>query len=245
VAETEIGGEARAFRSTLWTLVLRAKEPTSPGRREALEELIGAYWKPVYFFLRRKGNDPDRTKDLVQGFFTALLEKNYLQYVDRGRGKFRTFLLTALDHYVADERDRDRAQKRGGGRSSVSLDFEKADTEYTREPAASDDPDRRFRRDWALKVMARALQTVRDEFASAGRLAEYDALRLHLSYAAEAPPTYEAVAATLGISVGDVRNRVHRTRARYKEAILAVIRSYTETDEEAKEELQDLMSAFA
>lgn len=245
MAETEIGGDGRDFRSTLWTVVLRAKDPSSPDRREALGALIQAYWKPVYFFVRRKGRSAEEAKDLVQGFFTALLEKNYLQYVDRGRGKFRTFLLTAFDHYVADDWDKVRAQKRGGGRSPVSLDFDGADTEFSREPAVADPPDRRLRRDWALKVMARALQAVRDEFAAAGCSQEFEALRLHLSYGAESPATYASVAASLGLSEGDVRNRIHRTRSRYKEAILEVIRSYTETDEEAKEELQDLMSAFA
>jgi RNA polymerase sigma factor (sigma-70 family) len=245
VAETEIGGEGQDFRSTLWTLVLRAKDPDSPGRREALEALIRAYWKPVYFFVRRKGNDAEAAKDLVQGFFAALLEKNYLQYVDRGRGKFRTFLLTAFDHFIADEWDRVRAQKRGGGRVPMPLDFDSADTEFSREPSVTDPPDRRLRRDWALKVMSRALQVLRDEFAAAGRREEFEALQLHLSYGAQAPSTYATIAAGLGISESDVRNRIHRTRARYKQAILEVIRSYTETDEEAKEELRDLLSAFA
>ncbi len=244
MAETEIGGEGRDFRSTLWTVVLHAKDPASPDRREALEALIRAYWKPVYFFVRRKGHEAEGAKDLVQGFFAALLEKNYLQYVERGRGKFRTFLLTAFDHYVADEWDKVRAQKRGGGRSPLSLDFHGAATEFSREPAVTDPPDRRLRRDWALKVMAQALQAVRDEFSSAGRSEEFETLQLHLSYGAVEAPTYATVAASLGMTENDVRNRLHRTRSRYKEAILEVIRSYTETDDEAKEELRDLMAAF-
>jgi RNA polymerase sigma-70 factor (ECF subfamily) len=243
--DTAIGGSHRAFQSTLWTVVLRAKDPASKDRRDALETLIVTYWKPVYLFIRRKGNDRETGKDLAQGFFAALLERNFLQYVRRDRGKFRTFLLTALEHFMADERDRAQALKRGGGRSGLSLDFASAESEMGWEPAAPDSLDRGFRRDWALRVMSQALQGVKREFDLAGRAQEFEALRLHLSFTAKAAPSYAEVARTLGISEGDVRNRIHRTRSRYKEAILEVIRSYTETEEDAREELRDLMAAFA
>lgn len=244
--DTEIGGEGRGFQSTLWTLVLQARAPDAPGRREALEALIRAYWKPVYFFARRRGRDAESAKDLVQGFFAALIEKDYLRHVDRERGKFRTFLLTAFSHYAADERDRERAAKRGGGANPLSLDFARADTEFSREPASPElDPDRRYRRDWALQVMAKALGVLRDAFAEEGRREEFEALRLHLSYGAETPPSYADVAARLGMSEGDVRNRVHRARGRYRESILQVIRDYTGSEAEAQEELRDLLSAFS
>lgn len=246
MSETEIGGEGRAFPSTLWTQVLRAAEPDAPGRREALETLIRAYWKPVYFFARRRGRDAEAAKDVVQGFFAALLEKNYLQYVDRGRGRFRTFLLTAFSHFAADERDRERALKRGGGAAPLSLDFPRADTEFSREPAAPEvDPDLRYRRDWALQVLARALADLRAAYAAEGRDEEFEALRLHLSYGAEKTPSYAEVAARLGVAENDVRNRLHRARARYRESILDVIRGYTEGDAEAREELRDLLGAFS
>ncbi|HVR86208.1 MAG TPA: sigma factor-like helix-turn-helix DNA-binding protein [Planctomycetota bacterium] len=145
---------------------------------------------------------------------------------------------------MADEHDRAQALKRGGGRSPLSLDFASAENEVGRDPAASDSLDRGFRRDWALKVMSQALQLVTREFSESDRAEEFEALRLHLSFTAREAPSYAEVAEKLGISEGDVRNRIHRTRARYKEAILEVIRSYTETDEDAREELQDLMAAF-
>lgn len=243
--DTATGGAKRAFESTLWTVVLAAKDPAAPARREALQSLIETYWKPVYLFIRRRGNDRETSKDLAQGFFTALLERNFLQYVQRDRGKFRTFLLTALEHYMADEHDRAQALKRGGGRAAFSLDFASAEMEIGRDPAAPDSLDRGFRRDWALKVMSQALQQVKREFAESKRAGEFEALRLHLSFTAKEAPSYAEVAKNLGVSEADVRNRIHRTRSRYKEAILEVIRSYTETDEDAREELQDLMSAFA
>lgn len=242
--ETETGD--RGFRSTLWTLVLRAKEVDAPGRREALETLIQRYWKPVYFFARRKGGDAEGAKDLVQGFFAALLEKNFLQYVDRGRGKFRTFLLTAFEHHAADQRDHEKARKRGGGQAPLPLDFPRADTEFSREPAAKDpDPTRRYRRDWALQVLAQALQSLKAAYEGEGRRAEFDALRLHLSYAAEKAPSYQEVAGRLGMSESDVRNRLHRARSLYRESILEVIRSYTDSEAEAGEELRELLSAFS
>ncbi|HLY09597.1 MAG TPA: sigma-70 family RNA polymerase sigma factor [Planctomycetota bacterium] len=243
--DTATGGDKRVFQSTLWTVVLTAKDPAAPDRRQALQRLIETYWKPVYLFIRRRGNNRETSKDLAQGFFTALLERNFLQYVQRDRGKFRTFLLTALEHFMADEHDRAQALKRGGGRPAFSLDFASAESEVGRDPAAPDSLDRGFRRDWALKVMSQSLQAVKREFSESGRAEEFEALRLHLSFTAREAPSYAEVAKNLGVSEGDVRNRIHRTRARYKEAILEVIRSYTETDQDAREELQDLLSAFA
>jgi RNA polymerase sigma-70 factor (ECF subfamily) len=242
--ETSIGVGDSSFHSTLWTLILRAKGGDGADRRTALETLIATYWKPVYWFLRRKGKPTELAKDLVQGFFTALLEKNYLQYVERGRGKFRTFLLTALDHFVADEWDRARAQKRGGSAFVVSLDFGRADAELVEDPIARN-PDQAFLRDWALRVMAEALQSVRAEFAREGKVAEFEALRLHLSYGAGTPPTYLEVAGRLGLSENDVRTLIHRTRQRYREAVLDVLRASTGSEEEAREELRDLWTALS
>lgn len=241
--DTAIGGPKRGFQSTLWTDVLSAKDPSAPGRREALQRLIETYWKPVYLFIRRKGNDREIAKDLAQGFFAALLERNFLQYVQRDRGKFRTFLLTALEHFLADEHDRDQALKRGGGRQAVSIDFASAEAAM-RSPAA-DPPDHLFRRDWALRVLAQALETLRTSFAAKGRAAEFDALRLHLTEGTRGAPSGAELARTLGVSEGEARKRVHRARADYREAILEVIRSYTETEADAQEELAELLGAFS
>lgn len=244
MSETETGDPR--FRSTLWSEVLRAKDPDAPGRRQALETLIQRYWKPLYFFARRRGGQAEAAKDVVQGFFADLLEKNTLAGVDRDRGRFRTFLIIAFEHFCADRRDHDRAQKRGGGRAPLPLDFLRADTEFEREPAAPDlDPTRRYRRDWALQVLAEALQALREGYHREGRRDEFDALRLHLSYGAEKPPSYQEVAGRLGMSENDVRNRLHRARTRYKEAILEVIRAYTDSEAEAAEELRDLLGAFS
>ena len=241
--ETGIGGPDGAFPATLWSVVVRAKDVRSPDRCQALETLIRSYWKPLYFFVRRKGNSVEASKDLTQGFFAQLLEKDFLKYVDRDRGKFRTFLLTAFEHHMADEFDRARAQKRGGGQSPLSLDFEGAEGEIA--GRLDESPDRAFRRDWAIRVMSQALDLLRASFERSGRLAEFEAFKGHLTSTRPEGATYENLARTLTISVEDVRNRIKLARGRYKDCILEVIRSYTDSEEEAREELTDLLSAFS
>lgn len=241
--DTAIGGPRKGFQSTLWTMVLAAKDPASADRRGALQTLIETYWKPVYLFIRRRGNDREAAKDLAQGFFTALLERNFLQYVQRGRGKFRTFLLTALEHYMADEHDRAQALKRGGGRQTFSIDF--AAAESAMRLPASEPPDRLFRRDWALRVMGQALEALKADFTLKGRAAEFDVLRLHLTEGTRGAPTGAELARALGVSEGEARKRVHRARLEYRESILAVIRTYSETEADAQEELSELLGAFS
>ena len=240
--DTDIGGSERGFQSTLWTVVLDAKELSSEARLVALQQLIQTYWKPLYFFVRRKGNGPEECKDLIQGFFTALLDRDYLKYVERGKGKFRTFLLTALEHYVADEYDKAKAQKRGGGKAILSIDFTDAETGFRADDGAG--PEKSFEQEWAYRVLSQALSTLRDDFEALGKLQEFEALRSRLVVPREDEPYYSEIARTLGITETDVKNRVRSLRARYREAILSVIRGYTDSDEAAREELRDLFSAF-
>lgn len=243
--ETEIGEGPGAFQSTLWSLVLRAKDPASPERREALEKLIQAYWKPLYLFVRRRGMNVEESKDLTQGFFAKLLTKDGLKTLVPERGKFRTFLLTAIKNYMADQFDHDRAQKRGGGRTPLSLDFEGADAEVALDPAAKASPDKGYQRDWAVHVMSQAMESLREFYHASERGGEFDQLKAHLTSLHPQDATYESVAVSLGISVDDVRNRVRAARVRYRDAILKVIRLYTDSPEEAREELKDLLSAFS
>jgi len=232
------------LRPTLWTVVLRAKDLAAPDRRDALERLFQTYWKPVYFLIRRT-HDAEAAQDIAQGFFTAFLEKDFLKSVEREKGKFRTFLCVALRHYMADEGDRARAQKRGGGKAPLSLDFARAETEISRVPAAKDDPDKYFQRQWALEVIKRSLQALRAEFQASDRLAEFEAISLYLSAGGKEAPSHADLGRRLGISESDVNNRVHRLRHRYRELILEEVRSYSESEEEAQQELRDLFAAFA
>jgi RNA polymerase sigma-70 factor (ECF subfamily) len=240
--ETEMGGGPNAFQSTLWSVVLRAKDPASPERREALEKLIETYWKPLYFFVRRRGKNPEESKDLTQGFFAELLAKDYLKTFDPERGKFRAFLLSAFKHYMADRYDHDRAQKRGGDCKVLSLDFAGAETEGIQ---ADSEPDQAYRRDWAVQVMSQAMEALKASYHASGRGAEFEQFKAHLTSLHPQGADYKSLAGSLGISIDDVRNRVRAARTRYRKAILDVIRSYTDSSDEAREELQDLLAAFS
>ena len=242
---TLAGGSARSFGPTLWTIVLTAKDPASPHRRAALETLITTYWKPLYYFVRHRGNDSETSKDVTQGFFTALIEKNYLQNVAQGRGKFRTFLLTAIQHYLSDYYDRAAAKKRGGGVEILALDFGRAEDERVLPGVLKDTPDDLFRREWALEVLSQGLKSLRKEYETAGRLEEFEWIRLHLQYGASAGSRYSDLASKLGLSESDVRNRIHRARVRLREATLDVIRAYTQSEADTEEELRDLLGAFS
>lgn len=238
-------GLRQAFPTTLWTVVLHAKDAASPDRRRALEMLIQLYWRPLYHFVRRKGNDPEKGADLVQSFFTVLLERDALRRVERNLGKFRTFLLTAFTNFMADEYDRATALKRGGGTPLLSLDYSSAEAEVLEVSAEGTSPEQVYAREWALRVLSRALQDLEQEYEDEKKRPEFDAFRRHLSYGDAPRPSYEELGRSLGVPESVVRNRLHEARKRYADAILRVIRSTTETEEEAQEELRDLFKAFS
>ena len=157
------------FATTRWTLVLAAGDDASAPGREALDELCRAYWFPLYAYIRRRGHDAHAAEDLTQGFFARLLERNDLARLTREGGKFRSFLLTALNHFLANEYERNQALKRGGGQTPLSLDDEDAEARYLREPAHVESPDRLYERQWAVALMESALDRLAEEQAAAGR----------------------------------------------------------------------------
>lgn len=240
-----MGGPARGFPSTLWTTVLGTQDPGSAERRAALEKLIRTYWKPVYFYLRRRGNDAETSKDLTQAFFAAVLERDAFHDVTEGKGKFRSFLLTVLRNFVADEHDRASARKRGGRVAKLSLDFDSAETNLPWTPVSEETPDAVFRRSWALRVLSQAWSSLREYYESSGRLEEYELFRDHLSFNGDPRISYEEMAKRLGLTETDIKNRLHAAKSRIAAAIRDVVRSYTESEEDAKEELRDLLSAFS
>lgn len=242
VGETETGGGGGAFLSTHWSHVLRARNGASGDRQSALDRLIRAYWKPVYFLIRRRGHPVEAAKDLTQGFFAAFIERDFLQYVDQGRGKFRLFLRVTLDHYLADEHDRAVTLKRGGGRQALPLDFAEAEAEVLEGTGSEEDPERYFRRKWAIAVMKEALDAVREEYADTGRKEEFEVLLPYLTGGADAGRA--AGARRLVVSEVDFDNRLRRIRKLYRDAILLEVRSGTETEGEAQEELRDLFTSL-
>jgi RNA polymerase sigma-70 factor (ECF subfamily) len=160
---------AGRFASTHWSLVVSAARQSSPHSREALEELCAVYWAPLYWHVRRLGYDASKAQDLTQGFFAPLLEKRALGYVDRERGKFRSFLLASLRHYLANEHDHAQAQKRGGGQTILPIDFRSAESVYSLEPSHDLTPEKLFEKRWALTVLETSLAALQQQYQQAGK----------------------------------------------------------------------------
>src|SRR5881628_1700770 len=147
----------KVFATTHWSVVLAAKEGDSSSVQDALEKLCRTYWYPIYAYLRRRGCGEHDAQDLTQGFFAQLLERRSIQGVEREKGKFRSFLLASLNYYVADERDRANAQKRGGGRQILSFDAQEAEQRYRLEPMDERSPDKLFEHRWAMTLLDQVL----------------------------------------------------------------------------------------
>jgi len=195
-------------------LVLRAGKADSPESRQALAELCEAYWYPLYAFVRRQGHDPADSSDLTQGFFATLLEKNYLEDVRPEAGRFRSYLLTSLKHYLINDWDRRRALKRGGNQQIVSLDSATAESRYAFEPVDPGTPEDHFARQWALTALDRTIDRLERDYSSTGRRQQFHALRVFLT-GSDTGSSYGDVAARLGIEPGAVRVAVHRLRKRF------------------------------
>lgn len=207
---------AAQFPPTLWSVVLAAGNGSSPRSQEALETLCQIYWYPIYAFLRRQGKSPHDAEDLTQGFFARLCQKDRLGTVGREKGKFRSFLLVSLKNFLADEADKTRAQKRGGGQTIVSLDAASAEERFALEPPNQMDPEKMFERRWALTLLERTLERLRAEFDSPDQRERFDLLR---DYLLGEPPaeTYATVGRRLGLGEGGVKSAISRLRQRYRE----------------------------
>lgn len=206
------------FQTTRWSLVLAAGRPQAGEAREALAALCQTYWYPLYAYLRRWGHDHQAAEDLVQGFFLHLLEKDVVGRADPDRGRFRTFLLTAMKNYAANEFERGNAQKRGGGQTPLRLDDQEAEARYALEPKDLADPERLYERRWALTLVSRAKAHLRRDFVQAGKVEMFDALQEFLTEERTDAP-YREVAETLGTSEGAARVAVHRLRKRFRKHI--------------------------
>ena len=245
--ETPIGPGAKnnsRFSTTHWSVVLTAGASASAGSREALERLCRTYWYPLYSYLRRRGCDTHQAEDCAQGFFAALLQGHALERASPERGKFRSFLLACLNHFLADQQDRAQAQKRGGGKAIVSLDIEDAETRYRVEPAHDLTPERLLEKSWALTVLDNAMARLKAESAEAGRQDLFESLKPYLP-ASRGPASYRDIAARLGMTEGGVKVAVHRLRDRYRQLVRAEIAQTVSTPEQVDEEIRELFSSLA
>ena len=230
------------FATTRWSVVLAAGGERSPGSQQALVSLCETYWQPLYAYVRRRGHSVDDAQDLVQEFFARLLEKESVASADPGRGKFRSFLLASLNHFLASEWRRNRAQKRGGARPILSLDFQQGETFLA---GAADDltPEKVYERKWALTLLTTALSKLRDEYVAAGKLPLLEALQPYLSGDEEAAP-YRALGEKLGLTEGAVKVAVHRLRRRCQGILREEIAQTVAGPEEVDQELRDLFDAL-
>jgi RNA polymerase sigma-70 factor (ECF subfamily) len=220
--------------------VLAAGQGTPSEAHEALSTLCGLYWYPLYAFTRRQGREAEDARDSVQGFFTRLLEKNDLAAVDRQRGRFRAWLLASLKHYLANEWNRERAQKRGGGLTSLSIDTETAEGRYQHEPSHDLTPEKLYERRWALTLLEHVLSTLEQECARIGKQPLFEKLRGTLTGNVEQAP-YAEVARTLDMSEQAVKVAVHRLRGRYRELLRAEIAQTVERPEDIEDEIRLLL----
>lgn len=230
------------FAATRWSLVAASARDDADGRR-ALGELCELYWYPLYAFARRQGFAREAAEDLVQDFLRALIERGDLGGVDAARGRFRAFLLAALRNFLANERDRARAQKRGGGAAPIAIDAADGERRYVAEPAVAVTPEQQFERSFALALLERCTQELGDEWRQAGRGAEFDRLETLLTPGGDA--SYRAVGAELTMSETAVKMAVHRLRRRMALLLRGAIRDVVQCEEDVDDEIRQLFLALA
>jgi RNA polymerase sigma-70 factor (ECF subfamily) len=245
--ESKPGTQDRVrFNTTRWTLVLAAgRAPTAQSRR-ALAQLCEIYWYPLYAFVRRQGQDANDALDLTQGFFARLLEKNDIASADRQRGRFRSWLLAAMKHFMANEWHKQRAQKRGGGKPVLSFDVDLGDAEdrYRMEPSHELTAEKIFDRRWALTLLGQVLGQLQREMESEGKGKQFEKLKQFLTGDRGDQP-YKAVGKELSMSEGAVKVAVHRLRKRYRDLLRQEIAETVEGEEQVEEEISSLFAALA
>ena len=222
--DTEMMGGRNSFQTTSWSLV------RSVHNVQALDALISIYWKPLYFFVRQKGNDNETAKDIVQEFLTTLLSKETLKKADSSRGRFRTFLLAALENFMKDRLKFAAREKRGGGHKIVSLDFSTGESEYTLQVQSGEAPETVLNRAWARSLWEDSLARLR------GVPSHLEALKLYLSNA-----DYKEIAAKTGLSESAAKTAVHRLRGQLRDIITDHIRQTVSTEEDLRSEVSELM----
>jgi DNA-directed RNA polymerase specialized sigma24 family protein len=229
------------FGTTRWGLVIQAGG-SSAGAESALAELCEGYWYPVYAFIRRTGAPTEDAKDLTQAFFARVLEKGALKYADPDRGRFRSFLLASVRHFLSNEQDSRQAMKRGGGQVIVSLTIEDGEHQYRREPVDGLTPDRIYERRWALAVLDGALNRVGTKYAASGRQELFS--RLAGTLTGDDPVVYASLAHDLKTTEGALRVAIHRMRKDFGTALRTTIAETVEHPQDVDDELRYLLTAI-
>jgi len=232
------------FATTQWSLVLAAGLRRSAADEDALARLCALYWYPVFAFVRRRGHSTEDAEDLTQGFFARIIEKGDLASADQSRGRFRSFLLSACQHFLANQGERRLARKRGGGQPALSIDVADAESRYARALGHEDTPEVLYERQWCLTLLAGVLEEVGDEYRSTGRERLFDRLKPFLT-AEDDGGTYAEAARDLTMEEGAVKVAVHRLRKRYRQALCATVASTVASPDDVADEIQCCLRALA
>jgi len=242
--ERELPGPAQ-FGQTQWSVVLAAASKKDVALAEqSLEQLCRVYWLPLYTYIRRQGESPHDAQDLTQEFFARLLEKDFLCSVDQTKGRFRSFLLASMKHFLSNQRGRARAQKRGGGQSPLPLDFSDAETSIGFQPADNQTPEKAFEKSWALTLLEQSLARLRQEYSDQGRQDLFEQLKATLTEG-RGSVAYVELAARLKTSEASVKMAVHRLRQRYREVLRAEIAETIAQESEVEDELREVFRALS
>lgn len=232
-----------AFVTTQWSRVINAGRQTSPEAADDLASLCRDYWYPLFAHVRRHGHGPEDAQDLTQAFFEQLLQKSWLRDVDPLRGRFRTFLLTALNHFLANAWDKAQAQKRGGRYEHLPFDTQSAETQFQQEPQSQVTPETDFNRRWAIALLDRVLRCLREDYTAEGKGRLFELLKDTLEGGRSETPQAQ-LAAQVGLSEGATRVAIHRLRQRYREILQVEISRTVNSADDVETELRDLFAAL-
>ena len=234
----------QVFATTHWSLVLAAGDGDATAAREALARLCRTYWYPLYAYVRRKGHSPHDAEELTQEFFLQVLEHNWVARADRSRGRFRSFLLMAMNRFLSNAWDRAQTEKRGGKWRRVPLTLDDAESRFSREPVETRTPEQEFEKQWALTLLEHVLDTLCAEYAERGQAALFNALKPCLVGRRETQP-YHQLGAELGMTEGSVKVAVFRLRQRYRERLMEEIAHTVASPDEVESEVRHLFRVLA
>jgi RNA polymerase sigma-70 factor (ECF subfamily) len=243
-ARRDVPAAAMGFHTTHWTMVLAAREQDGEVGRLALASLCSTYWYPLYAFIRRQGASPHEAEDLTQEFFRRFLERNSIGSVRPAAGKFRSFLLACLKNFLANERERAQAQRRGGSQPLVSLDGSEAETRYSLEPPDTRPAEAVFERRWAFAVLERTMTELRREYAAGEKSDLFESLQGFLPNGQGSVCKAE-LAAKRGVSVGAIDVAIHRLRQRFGFLLRTQVAQTVSTESEVEEEIRHLISVLS
>ncbi len=239
-----VAAGAGHFDTTHWSLVLAAGQRGTGESAAALERLCQSYWLPLYAYVRRRVSDVHDAQELTQAFFERLLEKNYLADADPQRGRFRAFLLTAFKHFLSKEWEKAKAQKRGGGRSPISLDFSTGDSQITLQPAGGLTAEQMYERQWVITLLSHVMQRLERELEKVGKRWQFERLKDFI-VSTKADTTYADVASELGMTESAARMATSRLRRRYRQLLREEIAQTVSSPEDIDDEINNLFTTFA